>query len=123
MLLLSIGQAGLSVLVDAEVRDREVERCLLRRKSTHAGRGSSGRKKGSGETPAQRRVDLSGLPKSAGLDRPASLGTISEHLWGSERLHFRVAGRTAAVSVRHGDTAERRDTKIRALSPSHWVLR
>lgn len=91
------------MLVDAEVRDREVERCLLRRKSTHAGRGSSGWKKGSGETPAQRRVDLSGLPKSTGLDRPAGLGTISEHLWGSERLHFRVAAfRCIAVSHRYG---------------------
>ncbi len=122
MLLLSIGQAGLSVLVDAEVRDREVERCLLRRKSLHAVRGSSGRKNGSGETPAKRRIDLYGLPKSTGLDRPAGLGTISKHLWGSEWLHFRVAAfRCIAVSHRYGCFA--RSTKIRSLSPSHWVLR
>lgn len=117
-LSLSTGQAGLSVLVDAEVREWKD----LRWKSLHAVRGSSGRKNGSGETPAKRRVDLYGLPKSTGLDRPAGLGTISKHLWGSEWLHFRVAAfRCIAVSHRYGCFA--RSTKIRSLSPSHWVLR
>lgn len=99
-----------------------VERCFLRWKSLHAVRGSSGRKNGSGETPAKRRIDPYGLPKSTGLDRPAGLGTISKHLWGSEWLHFRVAAfRCIAVSHRYGCFA--RSTKIRSLSPSHWVLR
>jgi hypothetical protein len=97
-----------------------VERCLLRRKSLHAIRGSSGRKNGSGETPTQRRVDLSGLPKSTGLDRPAGLGTISKHLWGSERLHFRVAG--CAKQPYLCDTAIQRNAATRKFARSRLPI-